>query len=422
MSTSQSNFVPREEAGMASLIVVIVLLALLTITVLVVSRSTVTELRTSSNENRQKEAFAAAQAGLDRGGQVFLASSSIASFNCGASLSLGSSPNTTDYCFSGSVVAGEATITGTGKSPDGTGTASVTEVYTLSGSAAYGKLVPFVASGNVPTGGGFTLIPNPNSGGEGVPVAVWSSSAGTGGVSSWDVCEYDEYISGVCTATDKSNYLCKADDEDNCPVFVQDSNVPDPFTLLFNDDVSGCFTGTGSDCPVDTRRQSYSGYFSCDSTGIQPKGGRTYEEALALAKSGIGGLPVVWVLPDDASNCSISSVGSEDEPVIVIIEGDLSISGGNGDHSYGIIFGMTDYYDPSSESAAIRATPDADNGSFELNSNGSTVHGALLINGEIKNANGNTTIAWDPSVLSKLTEAAQNGIGLARARGTWRDF
>ena len=412
MSTENyQTFSGRTEQGMATLIVVVILLALLTITVLIVSRSTVTELKVSSNQNREKEAFAAAQAGLDRGSQVFLASSGLSSFTCGSSVALGSEG--AEYCYSASVTAsGAATITGLGRSADGTGTASVVEVFTLSNAPGFGDLVPFVASGNIPTGGGFTLVPNPNSGGEGVPVAAWSLSAGTSGTASWDVCEYDEYINGLCSGgASQGDYMCKKDDEDGCEAFVQDTDVPDPFALLFDDDVSGC-NGTPSNdaCPVETIRESYTKLelFDCPNPqqGPQPTSGRTMDEAVALAKeNGYMGLPVIWIEGD----CDIKNdLGSSDSPVIVVIEGDVALQGGN---TYGIVFAMTDNY--TQNPADLN----------ELKYNGSAIiNGAVLTNSEITQTNGDGTIAYSPDVLSGLTEAGEEGIGLVRARGSWRDF
>jgi len=415
MSISPTPVGRPAQQGMATLIVVVVLLALLTITVLVVSRSTVTELRVSSDQNRAKEALAAAQAGLDRGSQIYLASSSLASFDCGSSVALGSAG--VEYCYSSSISSGAATITGTGISADGSGSATVTEVYTISSVPDYGELVPFVASGNIPTGGGFTLVPNPNSGGEGVPVAAWSSSAGTAGEASWDVCQYDEYLNGLCTgAASKGDYMCKKDDEDNCEAFVQDTEVPDPFALLFGEDVSGCETDADS-CPISKYRASYSGLFECSGTTITPTGSNTYDEAIQQAKAnGLRGLPVIWIEGD----CGVKNVGSADDPVIMIVEGEMDIQGSSGDVSYGIFFGMTDYY--SAAKWGLSDEPDADNGSNEIKLNGGTIKGAVLVNGEITHTNGNGTIAYDPSVLSKLTEAGEEGKGLIRARGTWRDF
>lgn len=402
----------KRERGAAALIVVVILLALLTITVLTVSRSTVNELRTSSNQNRDKEAFASAQAGLDRGSQEFLVTRTAVSNACSTLSATGAA-----YCYSTVVSGGEATVTGTGNSLDGSGENDVTEVFTISGMPGFGDLVPFLASGNVPTGGGFTLVPNPNAGGDGVPVAVWSKSAGTSGLSSWDVCEYDEYINNLCTGSAGSGeYLCKKGVESDCSAFVEDTGVPDPFATLFNVSVDGCIGkgGPGSDCPVDAIRQSYKGYFECPniSNGPVPSGGLSMDDALEAAKSnGIMGLPVIWIEGD----CDIKNdIGSANSPVIIVIEGDVSLQGGN---TFGIIFAMTDDYDV----IGLDPSNSGDYNLLKYNGN-AIINGAVLTNNNITQTNGGGVVAYSPDVLNGLTQDAEDGVGLIRARGSWRDF
>jgi hypothetical protein len=423
MSTRALLLKTKKQSGMATLVIVVILLALLTLTVLIVSRATVTELKVSSNQNREKEAFAAAQAGLDRGAQSFLQSGSVVT----SSGAIGSTDSV--YTYSGTVSGGEATITGFGSSLDGTGSATVSEIITLSSAPGYGKLVPFLASGNIPTGGGFTLVPNPNAGsqidGNGVPVAAWSSNAGASGLSSWDVCEYDEYKSDQCIgAASKGGYMCTKDIEDNCPAFVQDSGVPDPFATLFNLENIGCdangFSDDSSSCAITLLRNSYtaanngSNPFTCGTDGPRPASGLTFDEAISKSKAfGPLGLPVIWIEGD----CDIKSdLGSEDSPVIVVIEGDVGLQSGE---TFGIVLALTDEYTAAGQTAI------ADNGGSynELKYNGNAViNGAVLTNNEITQTNGSGVVAWSPGVLSKLTEDGEDGLGVVRAQGTWRDF
>ncbi|NVK30147.1 MAG: hypothetical protein HWE20_04025 [Gammaproteobacteria bacterium] len=428
MSTSPSNFIRRAEAGMASLIVVIVLLALLTITVLVVSRSTVSELRISSNDNRHKEAFAAAQAGLDRGAQIFLVSSASSSFSCGSSVALGSAGAA--YCYSATVASGSSTITGTGKSADGSGNVEITEVFTLSGSPGFGELTPLLASGNVPTSGNYMIVPNPNSGGEGVPVSVWSKSAGTSGNAAWDTCQYDEFVSGRCTGGTK-DLFCDSANESDCEDFVIDPCVADPFEVLFQVNVTngspGCSQTTDADSEeVEKVRQGYEGYFSCTSGVLTTKAGDSIgtsafnEQLDSVMNSGEGlwGLPLIWITPGEMPSgpnpeCAIGDIGSESDPVVVVVEGDVKINGSG--VSYGIFYAMTDNYVNNTVSSAIPLND------LQLNGTG-TIHGSILVNGEITQASGTGVVAYNPDVLDKLTEIASESKGLVRSRGSWRDF
>lgn len=380
------------QQGAATLLVTVVMLILLTISALTVSNLTTTELKVSSNLNRAKEAFYAAQAGLDEASLRHLNDTTASVTNETGSVASG----TYSYDLNPSGV-----ITSRGFSLDGGGAATLHQTVSVSETIDYGTTVPILAVGNIPTGGSFTIVANPNGGGEGVPVSALSKSAGTNGVASWQSCEYDEYLAGVCD----ERVLCE-EDESGCEDFVTSDCPADPFETIFGEEIGVCVNGAWQDTypeVISTYRDGYSGLITCDDLDDPAK----LTAALEIAKAtGPRGLPALWI--KENSECSIPSIGSSTVPLILVIEGNAKINAGV--DFGGILFSFTDTYNGVS-------TPN------ELSMNGgATINGGLATNGTILQVNGSATVAYSPEILSKLTEVASESKGLIKQVGTWRDF
>ena len=382
------------QRGAATLLVTVVMLILLTISALTVSNLTTTELKVSSNLNRAKEAFYAAQAGLDEASLRHLSDATASVTNESGSVASG----TYSYDLNPSGV-----ITSRGFSLDGEGKATLHQTVSLSETIDYGATVPILSVGNVPTGGTFTIVANPNGGGDGVPVSAWSSSAGANGIASWQSCEYDEFLSGLCTDQPGGRLLCEAD-ESACSDFVTSDCPADPFETVFGEEIGSCsgVTWTYSHPEsISTYRDAYSGLITCAELSDSDK----LDAALETAKStGPRGLPALWIEGD----CTVPEIGSVDEPIILVVEGDVTINGGN--EFGGILFGFTDIY----------------NGETVLNNvsvgGGAQINGGLATNGNLIKVTGSATVAYSPEILTSLTAAASESKGLVKSVGTWRDF
>ena len=382
------------QQGAATLLVTVVMLILLTISALTVSNLTTTELKVSSNLNRAKEAFYAAQAGLDEASLRHLSDATASVTNESGSVASG----TYSYDLNSSGV-----ITSRGFSLDGEGKATLHQTVSVSDTIDYGATVPILSVGNVPTGGTFTIVANPNGGGDGVPVSAWSSSAGANGIASWQSCEYDEFLSGLCTDQPGGRLLCEAD-ESACSDFVTGDCPADPFETVFGEEIGSCSGGTWTYShpeSISTYRDAYSGLITCAELSNSDK----LDAALETAKAtGPRGLPALWIEGD----CSVPDIGNVDEPIILVVEGDLTLNG-NVDFG-GILFGFTDIY----------------NGETDLNDvsigGGALINGGLATNGNLIKVTGSATVAYSPEILTSLTSAASESKGLVKSVGTWRDF
>ena len=387
------------QQGAATLLVTVVMLVLLTISALTISNLTTTELKVSSNLNRAKEAFYAAQAGLDEASLHHLSDASASITNQSGVVSSGS------YSYD---LNSSGVITSRGYSEDGLGQATLHQTVSLSETLDYGTTVPVLSVGDVPTGGSFTIVANPNGGGDGVPVSAWSSTAGASGIASWQSCEYDEYISGLCNDQPDGRLLCEAD-ESSCADFVTGDCPADPFETVFGEEVGSCSGGAWSYSHPESiaiYRDAYSGLIKCEDLS-KPK---LLAEALDTAKAtGPRGLPALWIEGD----CSVPEIGTVDEPIILVVEGDVTLNGGN--EFGGILFGFTDIYQDGFDSVNSPRNDVSIGG-------GALINGGLATNGNLIKVTGSATIAYSPEILTSLTTTASESKGLIKQVGTWRDF
>lgn len=393
------------QQGAATLLVTVVMLVLLTISALTISSLTNTELKVSSNLNRAKEAFFNAQTGLEVGELIYVNDSTATS--CDGHLSL-SGLDSSINC----VITSDGAVTGLASSADGSANATVQEKITISTAPNYGTVVPVLATGDIPTGGTVSLVANPNGGGSGVPVSAWSDTADKNGFASWQTCQYDEFINlGDGDSCPSDGLLCADVSEEDCDDFAIGGCIADPFESIFGVEIIDECTGSLRDdvSIVQKLKDSYyigdSEEFNCDDLGDEAAINAARSKSIA---TGLGGLPVIWF---SASSCTLPNnpVGSPENPVILIIEGDVA-SNSNNVEVNGILFSMTDKYLGS-------GTPESN-----LDITGGHFNGALLTNGNISKLGGGAVIAYSPDILSKLDEISSDGVGIVRQPGTWKDF
>ncbi|MBR9885082.1 MAG: hypothetical protein GYB21_16150 [Oceanospirillales bacterium] len=427
----------RSQRGAATLIVSVVLLALLTITVLTVSRLTTLELKTSANTNRAKEAFHVAQGGLDYGAMKYVEDGSAWTPSGTTTIAIpASSATTADVSIV--VSGGYATITAEGESPDQTGSATVAEKYGIVPLIDTGELPPLMAGGNYPPGGSFSIVTNPNGGGDGVPVSAWVKSSQTQGAASWQTCNLDEYlyegnnatrtkdtdtewICEDCTCQQADNHLCEAqsgeDPGDICSDIVADVCVPDAFENLFgvnvyDDDARDLDDGSNDCADKNDSATLYPGAW----TDYQKMGMQygvscadldtTTGDRFYAGGASEGELPLIWIEGD----CSINhSVGSVDAPFILIIHGDVTVNANGA--MFGILFAFTDIYTGT------------DSTDFEIKVNGSPkFYGSILVNGDVDLPNGSFTLVYAKSLLDKFSNSDGEFNSLARFPGSWTDL
>ena len=192
----------RPAAGFTTLTVTLLVVVFVTALCLMSGKMLVAEQRLAANEMRYREAMAAAQAGvdaavarlvIDRTWRATVSSASgtlyVASFGADTLVSVGDSPLKV------------ANITSVGSASDGSATATVHEQAVITNIVAQVPDSPLTVAGSMVVGGTFTVVANPNGGGPGVPLSIWSNqnvdlTTGTG-----QTCGQQEWVNGTCTTS-----------------------------------------------------------------------------------------------------------------------------------------------------------------------------------------------------------------------------
>jgi Flp pilus assembly pilin Flp len=420
MKSMPHQFLKRER-GAATLLVTVILLALITLVSVYVTKIGLFEMRTSANANRAKEALHNAQAGLDFGALRFL--------NEGASWADGTIEvvpllNGASVAVRGVINSSLVTVQASGESLDNTGLANVSESYGRYPLLAFGELPPLMSNGNFPPSGTFSIVANPNGGGDGVPVSAWVQDGTTGGGASWQTCLYDEFLyeglnaaqakdpidedgDGVpefigcdtCSCKNATNTLCEAGDVANASdcddVVVQDSGMPEVFRNTFGQPVTDWETYMGN----------YAQKMSCAQLNAYGESVRDQFESNEL--------PIVWVDED----CSLAeNIGTYEKPVIIFVHGDVTLNGG--DEVYGIVFAFSE--------PAAGTDPDTptliENNELKLTGT-PTVYGVILVNADVDLPNGNFTLVYSQNLLENLYDTSGDEFfGIGRRAGSWTDF
>ncbi|WP_432696815.1 PilX N-terminal domain-containing pilus assembly protein [Marinobacterium sp. YM272] len=418
----------RREGGAATLIVAIVLLALLTLTVLTVAGLTMLELKTGANTNRAKEAFHVAQGGLDYGAMKYVEDASAWTPSGTTSVAIPAS-GATEAQVSVVVSGGYATVTATGESPDQTGSATITERYGTVPLLGSGELPPLMANGNIPINGSFSIVTNPNGGGEGVPVSGWAKTADKNGTGSWDTCNLDEFLYAGGNADEKAKedsdvaeWVC---DDCKCSNVPADEKLCDSKAVV---DAWECDDIVAEPCAPDTFENLFGVNVAtnpCGSdSGVTPSAWQEYrdlgmqygvtcgdldEDIGDMFYSGgahEGEMPLIWI----EGNCKLPTrVGKEEAPIILVIHGDVTANANI--VMYGILFAFSDIY---------TATPKEDYG-IKLTGT-ATVYGVVMVNGTAEQVTGTYTLVYSNDLLDKLTNDGEGFDELARFPGSWTDI
>jgi hypothetical protein len=350
---------------------------------------------------------------------------------------------------------------------------------------------PITASGTADVTGTLQVVTNPNSGGTGVPVSVWSrlDVDKTGTTNTCYADEFFRYTTGSATPELYQNTIrcddCRCDSNsapstlsfdasgnDKCTaptadcegIDVLDVDVgttsaaayntgghkganfnvradslsfpicefpPDMFRYVFGTDA---WEDTDDDCFAETKRGDVV-YQNPDNPGavrsVGPDEAYLYKIAdkiiptdanlplVRLAQVGTSALlddedsrGVIWCQED----CNIGSgnqVGTPDHPVVLILDGPVTIQG--------IVFGFVFIRDTGAEldPATGSSLPGACPNDCILQMNaGAAIYGALVMQGQMK-SNGTSAVIYDGNVLTAVIEEA--GLVYATLPGAWTD-
>jgi len=419
------NLKARYQQGAATIVVTVILLFGVTLIALYAARVGILDQRISGNEYRHKEAFANAEAGMEQAASFLRANPELRDsattgwtscagltsvFPCditGADFvyasvaastitsSVQTIPTLTDS-QSYLVRKGDNTLAvGVGTTADTTGEATSIVEFAEINLLTPGAIPPLMAP-EIDLGGNFTIVPNPNGGGPGLPLSAWAASTVTsGGFGSWQTCNHGEFQNGsggnfgdVCmdalddTVTWK-DCGCFAGEElsdsgppsvINSDIVYNDASFPSsPFEYFFNG------------LSVETVKNDIFG-----------KEGVILPNCTTLNNTLLNGLakPLVWVEGD----CDIPTIiGSRDTPIILVVEG-LAKANGNVD-IWGVLLGL---------------------GQTTLNGT-ATVHGSVISEDPTKLTTGGYKQVYDESVFSALRLDTIDTL-FAKVKYSWRDF
>ncbi len=339
---------------------------------------------------------------------------------------------------------------------------------------------PIIASGSVDVTGTLQIVTNPNAGGAGVPVSVWTrkdvNKTGTP-----NTCYADEFfrfgaknnapptIEGstiVCDTCqcngDKSLSYDKSGNVQDEGIDILDVegtsasngsginyNVrsdqlsyptcefpPDLFAYIFG---VQAWRDTDSDCFAETK---VTAQFTNPNTGAVVTIGADeaflYANALAVINPTVAGAPLVapgqtsaYSYPSTQqsgliwcqSNCDIGSntqLGTPDAPVVLVIDGSARIQG----RVFGLVFLRSTAGGNTLTSVAgytMTSTEIANGGGATLDMNaGAAVYGAMVIHGQINKANGTAAVIHDSTVLNNIGNNPNNS-RYATLPGAWND-
>lgn len=342
---------------------------------------------------------------------------------------------------------------------------------------------PIIASGSVDVTGGLQIVTNPNGGGTGVPVSVWSrkniDKTGTP-----NTCYADEFFRFgaknnapptfegtnvkviVCdTCQCVGNESLSYDSSGN----VQDEGIdildvegtsadrgtgvnynvrsdatsyplcefpPDLFAHLFGVQV---WTDVDADCFAEVKVMRE---FTNPNTGAAVTIGADeaflYENAVSIINPTTAGAPlrspsqvysgaypssslsgVIWC----QSNCDVGSnqqLGTPDNPVVLVADGDVTIQG----RVFGIILIRTKANGATLTPAGGYTMTSAEigtggNATLRMNA-GATVYGSIVVQGQVEKANGTAAAVYSEAVLNAIGQNPDNN-RFATLPGAWND-
>jgi len=381
------------QTGYATLTMAVVLLIIMSLMTVYLTRSGIIDMRTAGNKVRYNQALANAELSLNTGIGWMINSSNRTGLTPATWTTCDTAPapynqmtnawacfqptGTTFYLATPASPASSRGVIyfviGTGTSDDGSASATVKEGVYFTGSAGQNPAAaPMMGTGNVPLNGNFSVVANPNGGGTGVPISIWSKAVIDTPSGASATCQIQEYTTnGDCSVSSLSSSSGKGKD-----IVDNDPNFPsDLFSYIFG---------------VPT-----ADYGSVKAQATQ----WTDCSSLTAATTGI-----VWV----TGSCTIPNGASVGNPnlILVVQGGDVTM---NANSTFtGLLFS----FDPSGNTGTIKA-----NG-------GATFYGSMLSNNNVTmgiNINGTFNMIYQ-QIGGNSSGGASPFKLLARIPGSWADY
>jgi hypothetical protein len=458
----------NKQSGAAVLVVSMILLLAVSLIVIFASKTSVMDLKMAGNDYRSKEAFSAAETGLDTA--IMYADRTTydgdledcddaqftAKFPC--NLIVGTTVSLHDWqaYAVGTMVTGYNAATasiyseytspfnagilednengrvffvGQGQSVDGTGSAVVSQTAAIASVLNNGPVPPIV-SPFIDVGGNMTIVANPHglanskeSGSEDAEIyfSAWTETtpASAGSVQTCKPGFYQDNSAIQCigpTIADELGNLptwnqcaCRAD------VTANDGSAESQITtnqmlsengFLNRDIVVGPATVSPRSPPFD---DVYDYIFNISRAQMKNTIAKQIPDCTSLGAASTG---VFWSLGD----CDINggTVGSRDAPVIIIVEGDIKFNGGP--NIWGLIVGIdpttidpdTDPLDPCTNPTGIQITGTA------------YMHGAMASDCDLDLGAGTYNAIYDEAVFNAFGSSSEFNM-LVPIEASWVD-
>lgn len=411
----------QTQHGMATLVVVIVVLVITTLMVFFATKVGIFDQRMAGNEVRYKEAFATAEAGVDMAVQRFedqfatnfSGTASWATIIASSAIAAGTETDGTaaeagEPSFGVTITNAGGTVyqfSSTGRSADGTGAATVSREVTmksiLGGSAPD---VPIIVDGSVGTGGDFNIVANPNGGGNGVPVSIWSGGPSPAGdvsmAGSSATCNIQYFDGNNPQCSNPSGNTELISDGDGSSLTAYTNTFPDvlPNDPNFPDDLFQFLFGVvRADWQTVYDMADSKHQVAADCSGLSATSGQKFR---------------LWWITGDCNMGANQVIGSQAEPVILVIDDHQLDMGGGGARINGIVFIFDNPSNVATPSTDFHGSP--------------AIYGALVSDVGGAAMNGSYSVVYDPTLLSNLTPggAVDDGANysIAYIPGSWLDF
>lgn len=277
------------------------------------------------------------------------------------------------------------TIIGAGTSDDASASAVVKQgvryMFETQGEAPAPP--PIMGAGEVGLKGGFNVVTNPNGGGQGVPVSVWTSKSVDDSNGNWSSCQIDEFYTYKDSCDTKA---LSSKGNINADIVANDPNFPaDMFQYFFR-------VNEAQHELIKFNPQTTTILTNCDSLGA---------EAAALTASRI-----FWITGECDIKNDVIPAGTN-QIAVVVEQKDFTLNAGN------TMRGLLFMFGPNNTAGSIKA-----NGTATLIGSMASNNGNLLG----LNTNGTFNLIYSNQVWQGVQGNLDDAIEVAKIPGTWADY
>lgn len=374
----------RAQSGFTTFTVTLILMLILLAVSLLVGKLLVADRRVTLNEALYRQVSALAEQGLSYGfGRLSSEGSSCPALPSWSGITIspsgaGGSYTLTVECITPfPVVVGSSTlvtpirIRSVANLNSNQAQAAVEAQYVSNSVLAGTPAAPLTVAGGMAVGGSFTVVANPNGGGLGVPLSIWTSGYVDLNNGSGQTCNQGDYTVSCGDKISQAGSK-QSDIKDSDPAFPSDL-----VSYLFNEN---------NDTAGWSNIESKANQIVNDCNGLGPT-----TTGLVIVKG----------------DCNPgNNIGTQAAPVVLIIkDGSLTINGNR--QLNGLVFAYSS--NPATATTDIKLT------------GGAIVNGALVANYKLGQSNGTYDAKYDEAALSNIkTGAAFQSLKLVP--GSWRDW